>query len=244
MRSTLLIAVLAAGIGCGSSNKEPLTPEHQSVAEHLETAERHDGEADEHERHYRPEARSAEGAPIECVDPPLAGVPNSGGEDLPIMKPCWSRAMNPTAHHLEEAEEHRDVAALHRKAAKDLLNSEAAACAGIGTDEISHSPFFHREDITAVAPYREGSRVVGAVVRFKSVSGLTAEWMERALHCHQRRAAVMGFSTTFQAYCPASLYGVGVSVQADGDDVVVTLLADNEDIGAAVLGRAEDLLGG
>lgn len=242
MRPTLLIAALAAHVACGSSDKEPLTPKSRSVAEHLDIADQQDREAAEHESNYRPEARNAEGSAVECIDQPLAGVPNSGGEDLPIMKPCWTRATNPTAHHLDEAKEHRGVAAEHRLAAKKLLNSEAEACAGLGIDEISHSPFFHREDIIAVDPYREGSRVVGAIVRFRAVPGLTAEWMEHALQCHQKRAAVMGYSPTFQPYCPASLYGVGVSVRADGDDIIVTLLGDNPDIGAAVLGRAQDLL--
>lgn len=41
----------------------------------------------------------------------------------------------------------RKEAARHRTVAASLLRAERAACQGLGEDEMSHSPFFHREDI-------------------------------------------------------------------------------------------------
>lgn len=213
-----------------------------SVAQHVEQAKYHDSEAASHEAQYQPEGPTTNGEPVQCIDHPLAGVPHSGTESLEVMKPCWTSVTNPTAHHLEKAKYHREVAANHRRAAKTLLSNEAEACGGLGADEISHSPFFHTEDILAVEEYRDGGELMGVRVRFRKVPGLTTSWMRRALHCHQTRAAVMGYSTTFQSYCPASVYGAAVSVADEGGDVLVSIRGENEDIGAVVHGRANDLL--
>ncbi len=240
-----IAAVLTLAAGCAAP--QPIDRGHDkplSVAEHQEEAQRHEREAQAQESLYRPEAANPNAQPVQCFDRPLAGVPTDGTEDIPLMRPCWSVETNPTAHHRQAAATHLHAAEVHRAKAAALLGAEKESCRGMGEEEISHTPFYHRDDILSVQPYREGKALRGVVVQFRQVPGLTADWMRRAIACHQARAAVMGYSPTFMSYCPLMLEGVAASVNATPDGVRVTLRSKDSVIAAAVLGRAEDLVGG
>ncbi len=241
------IAVAAALFVASCAAPKPIDRGHDrplSVAEHQQEADRHEHEAEQQESLYRPEAANPNAQPLQCFDQPLAGVPTDGTEAIPLMRPCWTVNNNPTAHHKQAAEAHLRAAAEHRAQAAELLGAEKQSCRGMGEQEISHSPFYHREDILSVKPYREGRTLRGAVVVFRRVPGLTADWMRRAIACHQARAAVMGYSTTFMSYCPLMLQGVAASVDNTPAGIMVTLRSKNDVTAAAVLGRAEDLVGG
>jgi hypothetical protein len=237
MRTTTLLAA-CFGISCGGSSRPP---ERLSVKEHLDEAARHDSVAEQHQNSYDG-SRRAEGGPIECYDQPLAPAPRSGAEEIRIVKPCWTREHSPSEFHREIAAKNRREAAEHRAAAAALVAAEREACEGIGESELSHSPFSHVEDIAAVEAYREDGALRGARIAFRQVPGLSATWLSRALYCHQTRAAVMGFSPTFMPDCPAMLPEVGVSVEATGGSIVVTLRSDRDDIAALIWGRAGDLV--
>jgi hypothetical protein len=238
----LLGSLGAVAVACGGSEPRPLIPQPMSAQRHDEEALRHEREARGHEQLYDP-GRGAEGGPrLQCFDRPLAGVAYSGTEPLVVQRPCWTAITNPTAHHKQAAAQHRELAAEHRAAARRLRETEAEACAGLGEDETSHTPFYHREDILRVEPYYESGRLRGARVTFRIVPGLTASWMRHALHCHAARAAVMGYDPTFMSYCPLSLQDVSTAVTQTEDGLRVTLRSDRSDIAHVILGRARDLI--
>ena len=238
-----VMAVLSlAPSACGPRSQVPVDPGHDrplSAQEHNDEIQRHEREARAHDGSH-PESHG--GAPVECIDVPLAPPPSSGGEPLPIMRPCFATHANPAYEREDAATVHRQAAAEHRSQLANMLRAERDACAGLGRDEISHSPFYHREDIAAVEPVLDSGVVRGARVTFKPVKGLTVEWLEKSTRCHLARAAVMGFSTTFMPYCPLMLEGVTAKVEESPAGLVVEVRAKRDDMAAAVLGRAQDLV--
>lgn len=240
----LPVAALVIVASCGPPRTtDPGHPGALSAQEHQAEAVRHEHEAEEHAAAYQPpEEHPTLGKVPECFDQPLAGVPTSGTEDLPLIVPCWTAPYDRRDYHRRIAEDNLRAAQEHRARAAELIGTERRACAGLGQNEISHSPFFHREDITAVKPYQEEGELRGARVYFRKVPGLTTPWLRHAIGCHQARAAVMGYSTHFQPYCPLALEGVAASVHETKRGFEVVLRADDELTAAAVLGRAEDLL--
>jgi len=228
-------ALLAAS--CGGDQQRP---ERLSVAEHEAEAVRHEGEAAEHEGAYA-QTRQAEGNPIQCYDQRTLD-PVSGSEPLRVLRPCWTREQRPSRHQLDEARVDREEAARHRAVAATMLRIEREACKGLGDDEVSHSPFFHREDILRVDEVRRGGELHGARVRFRKVPGLEVGWMRRAIACHQARAAVMGYSPVFTSYCPLMIAPTSVTVEELGGSIAVTILARRDWEIAAVVGRAKDLV--
>lgn len=245
MRSIPVLASACAVFAASCASQPPArhTTSHPplSASEHQRHATGHERAAEAEEAQYRPEEQGA-AEPV-CVDYAMAvPEPESGGERIPLVKPCWVSERNPSASHLETAKRQRRAAADHRARARELTEAERVACQGLGEEEISHSPFYHREDIARVEELREGDRVVGVRVYFRKVPGLTADWMRKATRCHQARAAVMGYDTKFMAYCPLMLESIAVSVEEQGEYVVVSLRSDRDEMAAAALGRARDLL--
>jgi hypothetical protein len=238
--------LILAATGCASPR--PIDPGHNrplSAQEHLTEAERHDREANAQGASYDPEARvprGAPGAPIECFDRPLAGMPHSGTEPLPLVRPCWSTHTAAIGDREKVARVHRHAAAEHRGMAAVLFRVEREACAGLGEDEISHSPFYHREDILQVEPIHEDGALRGARVTFRPVPGLTLKWLRTSVDCHLARAAVMGYSSRYMSYCPLMLEGVTAEVERLEYGFRVTVRARSDEIAAAVLGRVRDLL--
>jgi hypothetical protein len=134
----------------------------------------------------------------------------------------------------------RKEAAEHRAMASGLLDTEKQACGGLGENEISASPFYYATDILKVEELKEGETLRGARVLFRKVPGLTAEHLRKSISCHQARAAVMGFATTFQSYDPLALPDVGSQVTESDEGYWVALRSERDDMAAAALGRARD----
>ena len=244
LRAMIPLALLASLACGGAPSTDPGHPGPLSVAEHQAEADRHEREAQAHDAMYRPEEDPGQSKAPQCFDQPLAGIPTSGTENLQIMRPCWTAESNPTAHHRRIAEDNLRAARAHRALAAALLGAEKRACGGLGEHEISHSPFFHKEDIVRVERYEEDGQLRGATVLFREVSGLTQTWLRHSIACHQARAAVMGYSTKFMSYCPLALEGVAAAVTQTREGLIVHLRSDRSEIAAAILGRTEDLEGG
>ncbi len=236
-RLGLAVAVLAAA-ACGGTQQQQ--PERLSVRENMAEAERHDRRAAEHEQAYAL-VRQAESRRIQCYDQRLPD-PNSGGEPMRLLRPCWTREQAPSRHHLDEARAQREEAARHRAVAASMMRAERAACQGLGEEETSHSPFFHREDILRVDEVRMDGELHGARVLFGKVPGLDAGWLRRAIACHQARAAVMGYSPREMSYCPLMVAPTSVTVEEMGGSVAVTIIARRDWEIAAVVGRAKALV--
>jgi hypothetical protein len=211
-------------------------PHDMSAAQHEREAEAHAGAAQAHEGQYQPEARAEQ---EKCAP---AGTLGAGV--------CWSSIVNPTEQHHQASEEHRRHAADHRAASATLREAEARACTGIAPDDRDMSPFEHAEDITAVEPLmgRLGSRetdtserVVGAVVTFRAVPGLTAEWLQRIVDCHLARNASLGHEVPEMPNCPLVVRGAQARVRSTGDGFAVEIRSDNDAAAREILARAKRL---
>jgi hypothetical protein len=202
-----------------------------SKAQHEQAAAQHDQVADPHAAAYNP---AASVVTEKCGDP---------------RRPCWTSASNPTEAHKADAEKHRKMAADHRGAAQALRDAEGTSCGGIADSDRDVSPFDHREDITSVTPYKtkpagskqQTEKLQGAVVTFRAVPGMTAEWFQRILDCHLARNASVGFSVPEMPYCPLNVKGVRAKVGSTGNGFSVTVESDDPTVAQEVLRRAQGL---
>ena len=233
-------AALVLASACGAASEQQ--PERLSASQHDAEAARHDRVAAQHQRLYEESRRQEGGADaLRCYDTPVPD-PTSGGEPIRVLRPCWTSEQGPGRFRRDEADEERREAARHRAVAATMRRAEQAACRGLGEDEISHSPFFHRDDILAVEEVRKDDALVGARVVFRKVPGLDAPWMNRALACHQARAAAMGYAPKLMSYCPIMVAPTSFAVTELSDRIIVTLSARGDQDIALVVGRALDLV--
>jgi hypothetical protein len=142
------------------------------------------------------------------------------------------------------------MAADHRAAASALRDSEMRACTGVPDVDRDMSPFDHREDIMEVTPARamagvkQQSRVLrGAVITFRAVPGMTAEWLQRVVDCHLARNAAVGFDMPEMAYCPLTIKTVRARVASTGNGFTVTVESDDPTAAKEVLRRSQALVG-
>lgn len=216
-------------------------PERLSASQHDAEAARHDREAAEHQRLHDDSRRQEGYADVRCYDTPIPD-PTSGTEPIRVARPCWTAEQVPGRHRLEEAEKDRREAARHRAVAATMRRAEREACRGLGEQEVSHSPFFHRDDIVRVEELRDDDDVLrGARVVFRRVAGLDVAWMDRALRCHQARADAAGYDPKVMSYCPLMVAPTSYAVSEVRGEIVVTLAAAGEQDIALVVGRALDL---
>lgn len=121
----------------------------------------------------------------------------------------------------------------------------------IALDERDMSPFEHTEDITSVEPLiiPEGDaptkplpeRTVGAVVTYRAVPGMTAEWLKRLLDCHLARNASLGHVVPEMPNCPLVPNGAQARVNSTGDGFSVAISSSNPVTAREILSRAERL---
>lgn len=230
--STLLIIAL---LGCGSSPRHSNPHNPLAASEHDQEARVHAGEADRSEAQISPDTQAPSDS-VTCID---SGVPlSTGGERVDVMKPCWTNQGNNDAYR-EAAAHHRKQAQKHRENAASLREAERLACAGLGEDERSQSLFFHAEDIAKVERYNEDKTLRGAKVTFRKVPGLTKEWANKSIVCHQARAAALGYDERFMSYCPLVVEGALVTVRETPSTIVVTLRSRDPIAAATIYGRSE-----
>lgn len=203
------------------------------AAQHEHAAAQEEQAAAEHEKQYRPEALKAA-----CT----------GQAERPATVVCWASASNPTEKHLREAERHRALAAAHRAASAVLRSTEASACAGMTPQDRDMSPFAHWEDIVRAAPVltsggsKSPPRQVGVTVIFRTVPGLTSEWLQRIIECHIARNAVLGHDAPEMDYCPLAVPGVTAHVSAEQGGYAVTLRADEPESINAIRQRVDAIM--
>jgi hypothetical protein len=234
-----LALVLAAG--CGAPAQEAMPPRHISASQH-------DQEARRHER----QARQSQGAPARgeqapggqssygCFDQAMP-EPDSGGQRVPVLRPCWTAKTQPASDRERDGAAHRRQAARHHAMAATLWRAERRACAGLDGADAARSPFSRRGDIVRVAPLRAGGRVTGARVVFRRADGLDPDWMRRSIACQQARAAAQGYPAR-SGGGPIAVAPTRATVAASADEIAVSITAARDEDAAAVLGRAEALV--
>jgi hypothetical protein len=226
------IVVLLGLAGCAST--PGAQPQDMSKAQHEQAAAQHEQAAGPHAASYDPNAKETK---ERCA---------RGG--------CWTLETNPTAEHKAEAEKHRKMAADHRAAAQALRDAEARSCSGISDTDRDLSPFEHREEITgvtpssaagpkSVTPKQQTPKLQGAVVTFRAVPGMTAEWLQRVVDCHVARNASMGFDMPEMSFCPLAVKGARAKVASTGNGFAVTVESDDPAAAQEILRRAQALVG-
>ncbi|HWM87406.1 MAG TPA: hypothetical protein VNO33_16250 [Kofleriaceae bacterium] len=241
---TMALATAAALTACGAGeSKETMPPRHLSANEHQREALRHDREArlGDGARKATAEGSAGAGQDYGCYDKAVPD-PETGGERMPVLRPCWTAGTSGDSDEERSAADHRRLASRHRTMAAALWRAEQKACAGLPESEISQSPFIHREDVVRVEPLRAGQRAAGARVVFRAVRGLDATWMRRSVACHQARAAALGYPPQVMSYCPLMAAPTTASVEQRGGEITVTIRTERDEDGAAVLSRARALL--
>lgn len=222
----LLMWVAACASTPGARPHEMSAAEHEAAAAALERG------AAEHQAEYAPGATSTE---RRCG---VRSTTHGGGV-------CWTSTVNPTARHLEEADELRAAAGEHRAASRALEEAEARACAGLSPDDRDISPFAHTEDIRGVEPLQlrgHYPRLVGATVFFRAVPGMSVESLQRLVDCHLARNAVLGHDLPEMSFCPLQPKGVSARVREGAEGFAVDIAADERSVAEEVLRRAQALL--
>lgn len=233
-RAGLLLAALLSALflACGSNVPAHEHPEPLSVAQHEEQAQAHEEQAEIDSEKVESHLKGEE---AQCID--IGGPLNSGGERTPVMQPCWTKSEQ-NAEYLREAARQRKAAQDHRHWAQLLVEAEAEACGPLSTKDRSIGPFMHYHDILSVDEYKEGGKMLGAVVTFRKVPGSSLEWFKASIRCHQAWAAKIGFDPSFLSSSPLALEKVGTSAVEVDNTIVVTLRSTVPTIAAQVYGRS------
>ena len=239
---TLMFLVALSALSCATTPGS--RPHEMSAAQHEAAAQQMDAAASGHASQYDPQATVTR---QRCA--PVTGAARRA--DVAI-DPCWTSVSNPTDAHRREAEEHRRHAADHRAGSTALREAEGRACVGIDPDDRDISPFDHTEDIAGVAPLKipnpnsvgklPNEALVGAVVTFRAVPGMTAEWLQRVVDCHLARNASLGHVVPEMPNCPLVPNGATATVASSGNGFAVSIRSNDPATAKEILTRAQRLV--
>ena len=209
-----------------------------SASQHEAMAASEGKKAELHSARYDP------GASVKSERCSRGAAARTGGDEG-----CWTSVTSSTAQHLEDAERHQRMAADHRAASQALRDSEARACVGISVEDRDMSPFEHREDIASVEPLTvnaatrgSSARTVGAVITFRAIPGMTAQWLQRVVDCHLARNAAVGHDVPEMPLCPLVPRNVTAYVNPTASGFAVSVRSDDADTSREVLRRAQALV--
>ena len=241
---------------CASSGTEPhamTAGQHQAAAQTEEQA------AAQHHAQYDPSqtkptpgpSRPSMGAYSACIEYQTSNC---------YVR--WKSTENATERHIKDAQKHKRLAEKHRAASKILVDAEQRFCSGIPEADRDVSPFYHREDISAAEGVTkleggygsfEGNKIVqiqqiekdvfgpgglqGARITFRAVPGMTGEWLQRAVHCHLARNAVVGSDATM-GFCPLAVPRASAVVTSTGQGFAVDITSDDEKSASEIVKRA------
>ena len=229
---TSAISVTAFLVGCAST--PGAQPHDMSIEQHEAAAVAEENRAGQHQAQFDPESSERE---ARCIGPKASS------------QPCWTTLKNPTETHSKEAAEHARAAADHRAGSQALKDAEARACVGVPAMDRDMSPFDHREDIVGVKALEEAatlpkgsSTVVGAVVTFRAVPGMTAQWFQRVIDCHIARNAALGHNVPEMPYCPLVPKGASATVSATSDGFAVAVRGSDPAAAQEILRRSNGLV--
>lgn len=193
----------------------------------------HDMSAAGHEQAARTHEKAAADFEKECARRPMPA-------------PCWK------SRDYWVVEEHRKIAAQHRGASAELRAAEDRACVGLAPDDRDMSPFERTADIASVEPLVEPTQfgrtsaprteIVGVVITFRAVPGLTAEWLQRIVDCHLARNTARGHVVPEMPDCPLVPRGVSARVRSVGNGFAVEIRGENEKAVNEIRARAERLI--
>ena len=82
----------------------------------------------------------------------------------------------------------------------------------------------------------------GVKITFKTVSGLSANWLERDIQCHQARFAALGGPASYLPDDPSLVNGAHVEVTDMNGKLTVEITTPDPDAAKLAQDRAKDLV--
>ncbi|MBI5548444.1 MAG: hypothetical protein HY901_31565 [Deltaproteobacteria bacterium] len=193
-----LLAAATLLSGCAASGTRP---DDMSAEAHRKAAAEEQQVAAEHARKYDPSATATK------VSGPVAGGRAGGHLDYPDR----TRTYNPTAGHRSDAQKHREHAAQHQAAGKELERFEEAECQGFDPATRAVCPLLGQ-----VASLED----VSGGVRLRLAEGVPAEAALAHIRCHLAFARTRAFSGMDD--CPLYLKGLQAAPSTDGSAIDLT----------------------
>lgn len=184
----------------------------------------------------------ADPATYRCGDTTLNDQLTSGTERVTSWVPCWDQDDELALTQRKDVMRLRATPTTERDQVLALARAEITSCRGIPKGELDHSPFAHRKAIAQVIPHRSGGQIHGARIILKPVPGLTADYMRRAIACHQARFAVLGNPPTYLPDDPTLVEGAQVQVTELRGHLEVFVRSDSDVAGTVAYARAQDLV--
>lgn len=180
----------------------------------------------------------------QIVSPRVAGNLVSA-PPLPPPPIAWSATFGASGE-ADVLDRLRASAQVRRRVSPALRDAEDTACAGLSEDNRDVSPFFYGQDILDVVPLRaaagaQAGRLVGAVVTFRRIEGLTVERLRRLVACHGARAAALDYAAPEMRWCPLAVRGVVASVVVTERGFDVRLTAADPSAAVETYARARAL---
>lgn len=227
MKATL-IPLLLVFAACGGGQATDAV-HHPSAAQYEASAAREEAAAKEHSAQYKPDARVV-------VERCNARRPEVA---------CWTADYNPTAAHLDAAEQHRKVGARFRALSQVMRDTEARECEGLSEHDRDTSPFEHLEDIVNIEPLDVATaktlRRDGAAFTFRALPGMKLEWLQKVVRCHVARNDAMGHDVPDMPYCPLVPPNVQATVKETPLGFVIEVSSGNKASVGEIMRRADFL---
>lgn len=177
----------------------------------------------------------------QCGDAVLNEQITTGSEPLTTFIPCWD--MEEEAEHARQHRARESALVRARETHRGALAAaELVHCKGIPERELTHSPLSHRRAIAEVVPHRRGGKLEGVRILFRPVPGLTADWMRRAIACHQARHASLGRPDNYLPEDPTLVAGAEIRVLEHAGAVQVFVSTPDATAGRIAFERANELL--
>jgi hypothetical protein len=222
MRQLLGIAlVLVAGVfGCAEGASSTIPPSHTSAASEANAAREHLQTAAVMEQQG-----SRGGDTVVC-----------GGIADGITSPICYSTRRPFAPEELAAEQQRHEAAVHYRVSQALRDAETHACEGVPAIDREESPFAYRDDIKELAFLPDGARV-----GFRSIRGLTVEWLQHVVDCHLAIADALGHDVPGRAYCPLVPRGATAKVTRRSDGYFIEVRSNDPAAATEIIRRVRAL---
>ncbi|MGH7298537.1 MAG: hypothetical protein ACRELB_26590 [Polyangiaceae bacterium] len=224
MRTSLALAACAiassVAVACANGPSSTIPPSHMSAAQEANAAAGHEHRAAVLERQA-----NSQGETVVC-----------GGLNDGIASPiCYSNRRPYTADDIA-AEQQMADAAEHRRVSAVLLDAERRICTGVPEVDRRESPFAHREDIATVQILPDGARV-----GFRSIRGLTIEWLQHVVDCQLALDDARGHDVPERPYCPLVPRGAAARVAPWGDGYFIEIRSTDPRGAAEIVRRASAL---
>ena len=222
MRHLLGIALVTVSgiVGCAEGASSTIPPSHASAASEASAGREHLRTAAVMERQG-----SRSGDAVVC-----------GGIADGITSPICYSTRRPFAPEELAAEQQRHEAAVHFRVSQSLLDAETHACQGVPAIDREESPFAYRDDIRALVFLPDGARV-----GFRSIRGLTVEWLQHVVGCHLAMADALGHDVPGRAYCLLVPRGATAKVTPWGDGYFIEVRSNDQAAAAEIIRRARAL---